>query len=97
MKPSEVLREFGWCQGKLAVDKNWSTVDVHRGNPVAFCLMGAIERSYGLIDFDTENAAKEKLRVLLKERFGTRQITEYNDRICESKEQAISILEEIGE
>ncbi len=101
MKPSEVLKKFGWCRRALALDGEGKDADIHSEEAKMFCLLGAIERAYDMEDTKKSDEAKSKLSAKLESMgYASRNgvhISVYNDIICQSAEEAISILEEIGE
>ena len=85
MKLSEFFKENGWCKGGYAKDHNgcWDSVDSPKA--VSFCLAGAmLKLGYSFAE-----------HIKVSDSFG-RNITTFNDLICESKEQLINELEKRG-
>ena len=82
MKPSGALKRYGWI--KYAIGNK------ERG----FCIMGAVDHAYPVLGNeswkynDVYAAIRSKIMV---------NITHWNDEVCKSKEEAIALLESIGE
>ena len=94
MKPSEILRKYEWCKGELAEDQFGHSVSPWDLDACKFCALGAIERS----DFfggTNESLFVSLLHETLHKKRGDSSIVAFNDRGCKSKEEMISVLEEV--
>lgn len=96
MKPSQLLREKGWCQGGSALMAD-GTLHKHipiTGEPVAYCLVGACNKAYPFA-YPHWGVISDRLATHL----GINQwgLSLWNDTPGRTKEEVISALEAIGE
>ena len=89
MKPSELLRENGWCQHSMAISATGDEVDPKSRMAVTFCALGAIARCYSN---DYSMFIENKLRKYLGS-----DIVDWNDADERTKEEVIAALAAIGE
>ena len=82
MKPSDALKQYGWIKNAIGSKE--------RG----FCIVGAIDYVYPALGDESwkyDNVYAEIRRKIVV------SIAYWNDEICKSKEEAIALLESIGE
>ena len=91
MKPSELLKQKGWCQGFYATDKHGHRVSWANGDAYAFCTIGAVFKCYG----DDEDGYD--ILETLKNYLDVFYISVWNDTPGRTKEEVIAALEAIGE
>lgn len=89
MKPSELLRQKGWCQEHAAIDRDGRPVNVQNSSAVAFCAWGAITACKGHCDPDQDDAICE-----LYSDLGS--VVVWNDKPERTAEEVIAKLEEFG-
>lgn len=103
MKPSELIRKYGWAQGAMvrladgrAASVPFSKIleeEQKKGvQIIGFCIRGAIEYAYEGTMVGVRSKVLDKV-------FDKVKMTSFrwNDRHCQSKEEAIALLESIGE
>lgn len=89
MKPSELLRQKGWCQGQSALSQEGIVVDATDPRAVRFCAFGAIEKSLGAVNTDDERVGS-----LYADIAGS--LVDWNDKKGRTAEEVIAKLEEFG-
>jgi hypothetical protein len=98
MKPSEVIKQYGWCKGHFALDNKGLPVGPVNKNAASFCLLGAIQRAYANADLNKIDKVITNLKNASKELYGnTHSLVHWNDYLAEDKDQVINLLEYIGE
>ena len=91
-KPSQIL-EKGWTREHYAINKFGNEVDVNDPNAVAFCLIGAVSRSY----FDGFITGQQKIDILynIHDQFGgdyRNPVVAINDDLIRNQEHAIEVM-----
>lgn len=96
MKPSQLLREKGWCQRHCAVTSNGISCMLRSPRAVAYSLTSAIllGDDSGVYYVDVYKRLCTYLGLTIS---GTRTLDLWNDDPLCTKEQVISALEAIGE
>lgn len=99
MKPSELLRSKGWCQGALALDAQGGTVQPGDPNAVAHCMVGSYWAVYRTSLFGATGTSSDMVRYKLAHHLGIRlgDLTKWNDDPKRTKDEVIAALEAVGE
>lgn len=90
MKPSQLLREKGWCQYIYAEDAKGTAVNCREMSAMSFCMIGAIGAIYH--DTTTVREIRDKLDKYLGHPHAS-----WNDDPSRTKDEVIAALEAIGE
>ena len=90
MKPSEFLKKNGWCKGEVARDAEGKETSILDDKAVSFCLNSVVYMAYRYQEEQRKEAYRKVDEVVLN-------VCHWNDHICKSKDQAIKMLESIGE
>jgi hypothetical protein len=94
MKPSELLKKKGWCQGRSALDVDGNLVNPRSKKAVKFCIIGAVEACIrvGIDSWEDYDGAFDKVRRVLR----VWSLAEWNDKPGRTKEEVIKVLKEAG-
>lgn len=91
MKPSELLKQSGWCQHSFARDSGG--VGCHEASPiaVAYCIVGAILKIYNNYP-DKQTSIFNKVEQIIR-----MNISLWNDAPGRTKQDVVALLESIDE
>lgn len=98
MKPSEVLKKYGWCQGTFARNIDGEQVTTIDSQAASFCLLGALYKSCTLdniYDFDKFDTYYQIVQKSISE-LGFPDVPSWNDKTGRTKEEVIKLLEKVG-
>ena len=90
MKPSELLQQYGWCQGSYARDKSGASIAPHEEYADSFCLIGACCRC------DATTKEIESVYQHIKNVYGKYAATLWNDEPGRVKQDVIDVLKAVG-
>ena len=80
MKPSEVIKMYGWCKADFGNDS------------IGYCLLGAIRKAYSASSYEHQGSIQCKLKV----RLGVEFLAAWNDSPLRTKKEVIDLLESEG-
>lgn len=94
-RSGDVLGEYGWHQGRFAMDDEGNTVSARDPRAASFCLMGAIQRAR--YDLDASNDVFEEGVRAVQDRIVEQcaavvSVTGWNDYLCNNLDQAQHML-----
>jgi hypothetical protein len=97
VKPSDYIRK-GWTQGALAQDADGVYVYSTDPNACKWCLIGAIDASFGTVDKwqPAMDAAQKAIAELTGKNIGNISLSRWNDDCDRTQEEVIKLLEGIG-
>lgn len=88
IEAANLFENFGWTRDASAQDSKGLPVEIESKSAASFCIAGAVMRV-------SESETYSKFRHLFVEKFKNTP-TEWNDRICSSKEEAQAKLRELA-
>jgi len=87
MKPSEVLQK-GWTTNLIARDKNGHCISAHSPDATSWCFIGAAQKVLSPGEFiQFINLARAET--------GYMALSEWNDWVCRSQQEAIEIAKRV--
>lgn len=88
MKPSEVLKNFGWCRGSFARTIDGLDCSSESEKAVSFCIYGALNRA---VLTGEEQLYCNRVDKKIRKKVGG--LAYWNDNICKDKDEVVAILE----
>ena len=94
MKPSELIKKYGWCQAAFARNHYGQVCETTDKNVASFCLMGSVIYCYRN---NNKPGNTSRIYKALKTHLGIENIVEWNDNYYRKEQEVIAALEAIGE
>ena len=96
LEAAKLIKESGWCQGHMALDKNGKPTNHLASGACDFCMTGALDRAAYDLDAtldlrdEAECAALENVAAYV-------HLTDFNDNARRTKGEVISVLKDAAE